>query len=562
MLSPLTLATLLLGAPAAPAAFTPQDLWAAWPEARFVRTPAPCLRPEALGRELTALVARHAEAREQGLLALEQVGRSFEGRPIRLLTVGRGPKRVLLWSQMHGDEPSATPALLDLAHWLLSRRDEPQARALLEGATLLMVPMLNPDGAERYERRNAQGIDVNRDALNLATPEGRLLKTLRERYEPLLGFNLHDQNRRTGVGDTGRLASIALLAVAGDPQGTLTPGRARAKRVCSALLAALQPFIPGAVTRYDEDWSPRAFGDNLTKWGTPVVLIESGAPPPGGFEDLTRLNFVGLLSALHGLVRDDLAGHDPALYEGLLRNQDGGSADVVVRGGLLLQPASDTLFRADLAFDVRRSDRALAGCGADEPAPRSSLVEVGDARLLATRREVDAADRLLVAPFTVAIESADLRAWLDVAALESLARLGVGTLLAYVWPEDERVLAALEQAPPGAPRPRLLRRDARAGVARPMLRLERRPTTPASSDVQAFIAALGAASTLARVGHGLDPLALLGGLGALGEARFAPGRPASFLVLRPPADGPLTLERTRLEAIWLDGQEVPARPTH
>jgi hypothetical protein len=141
---------------------------------------------------------------------------------------------------MHGDEPSATPALLDIAEFLLSSPD-PAAAALLDGATLLLVPMLNPDGAERYARRNVQGIDINRDALTLATPEGRLLKALRDRFEPELGFNLHDQSRRTTVGATGRLATVALLAVAGDEEETMTPGRARARRVCAAIAATTSP---------------------------------------------------------------------------------------------------------------------------------------------------------------------------------------------------------------------------------------------------------------------------------------------------------------------------------
>src|SRR5204862_544126 len=141
--------------------------------------------------------------KHRGRLRLEEIGASVEGRAIHLLTVGDGPRRVLLWSQMHGDEPSATPALLDLADYLLSRKDDAAARRLLAGATLLMIPMLNPDGAERYERRNAQGIDINRDALNLATPEGRLLKAIRDRHQPELGFNLHDQNRRATVGEAG-----------------------------------------------------------------------------------------------------------------------------------------------------------------------------------------------------------------------------------------------------------------------------------------------------------------------------------------------------------------------
>ena len=44
---------------------------------------------------------------------------------------------------------------------------------ILSSLTLYIVPMLNPDGAARFQRRNAQQIDVNRDALSLQTPEGR-----------------------------------------------------------------------------------------------------------------------------------------------------------------------------------------------------------------------------------------------------------------------------------------------------------------------------------------------------------------------------------------------------
>ncbi len=162
----------------------PLTAWDAWPSARYVRTPAPCLRNAELMERIDLLETRHA-----GRLRTEQVGQSVEGRPIRLLQLGSGARRVLLWSQMHGDEPSATPALLDLADYLLSRAEEPDARSVLEGTTLLMIPMLNPDGAERYSRRNAQGIDVNRDALNIATPEGRILKSVRDRFEPVMGFS-------------------------------------------------------------------------------------------------------------------------------------------------------------------------------------------------------------------------------------------------------------------------------------------------------------------------------------------------------------------------------------
>ena len=62
---------------------------------------------------------------------------------------------------------------------------------------------------------------------------------------------------------------------------------------------ALEPFASGQIGRYDDEFEVRAFGDNLTLWGTPVVLIETGAFPaatPDPF--LVRLNFVGIVAAL------------------------------------------------------------------------------------------------------------------------------------------------------------------------------------------------------------------------------------------------------------------------
>ncbi|MBI3765534.1 MAG: peptidase M14, partial [Ignavibacteriales bacterium] len=42
------------------------------------------------------------EKKSAGLLHIRSVGQSFEGRPIRLATIGNGKTTILLWSQMHG----------------------------------------------------------------------------------------------------------------------------------------------------------------------------------------------------------------------------------------------------------------------------------------------------------------------------------------------------------------------------------------------------------------------------------------------------------------------------
>src|SRR5687768_2218269 len=43
-------------------------------------------------------------------LEVDVIGRSLMGREIRSITFGTGPTKVLLWSQMHGDEATASMA--------------------------------------------------------------------------------------------------------------------------------------------------------------------------------------------------------------------------------------------------------------------------------------------------------------------------------------------------------------------------------------------------------------------------------------------------------------------
>ena len=199
-------------APAAPPAApgpAPADLARVW-DAEHVSSPLSPLVDHA------EVVRRLEEVRTAApdLFAVETIGQSLEGRSINHVTLGRGPFPVLLWSQMHGDEPSATSALFDFFEYVRRHRDEPTVSRFLDALTIHVVPMLNPDGTARFTRRNVQSIDINRDALLLQTPEGQLLKALRDRLSPRIGFNLHNQNWRTSVGRPPKPASISLLSVA------------------------------------------------------------------------------------------------------------------------------------------------------------------------------------------------------------------------------------------------------------------------------------------------------------------------------------------------------------
>ncbi|MBZ4410199.1 peptidase M14 [Myxococcus sp. XM-1-1-1] len=363
----------------------PHALAERWDQVHLASLPvAPLVRHADVERHLKDLKARSPD-----FFRLEVVGHSVEGRALHHVALGTGSRHVLLWSQMHGDEPTATTALLDLLEYLRTHRDEPWVARLLSTLTLHAVPMLNPDGAERFQRRNAQGIDINRDALALQTPEARTLKKLRDELQPFIGFNLHNQGWRHGVGDTGRPASISVLAAAFDKARSDNSGRLLAKKVCAVIRDAVETLAPGQVGRYDDSFESRAFGDNMTRWGTPSVLIETGAwtslPPD---EPLVRLNFVALATALDALASGRAEAADVSRYESIPQNESSGMVHLLLRG-IGLFGADGRSFTGDVGIAVNRAVRAkgkkrvLAHVG--------KIEELGDLRVLGAVETVDGA---------------------------------------------------------------------------------------------------------------------------------------------------------------------------
>lgn len=294
-------------------------------------------------------------ALESGRARVTRLGESAEGRAINAVTVGSGPTRVLLWSQMHGNESTATMSLADLIHWFAAAPETDALRGHLEERlTVVMIPMLNPDGAERFIRENAFGVDINRDARRTATPEGLILKSVRDSIQPDFGFNLHDQGTHT-AGDDGPLVAIALLAPAADEERSWGPLRQRARGVAAVIAEALGPDLGARIARYDDAFSPRAFGDNMQLWGTSTVLIESGileGDPQK--QELRRLNVVALLSAFQTIADGLEEGGDTAAYDRLPMNRSIEYPLLVLGGQLVLAGAAP--IRADIA--IRYDDSA------------------------------------------------------------------------------------------------------------------------------------------------------------------------------------------------------------
>ena len=87
------------------------------------------------------------------VIGKRKIGESVQGRPIRAWHLGeRGEKRVVLIATMHGNEPATRRILTSL-------RDGPK----IHGLNLWVVPVYNPDGLAHHTRKNAHGVDLNRN---------------------------------------------------------------------------------------------------------------------------------------------------------------------------------------------------------------------------------------------------------------------------------------------------------------------------------------------------------------------------------------------------------------
>lgn len=318
---------------------------------------------------------------------VNEVGRSAQGREIFQIEWGKGPKKVFMWSQMHGDEPTATPALFDMFTILQKNRDKDWVKAIENSVTIRAVPMLNPDGAEVFQRRSSQGIDINRDARNLVTPEARLLKSLRNAWQPEIGFNLHNQQALTTAGFTNKQAAISFLVVFGDEAKTLTPGLERNRRLVVAMNQAISQFMPGHVGRYGDEWTPSAFGDSFSEWGTPVILIETGALHGKDEPFLVKMNFISFLTSMKLLADGGFSDFNPNDYELIPNNTSGRVVNFMFRNATVIdrtKPTNPLTTTGDLAIVLERR-RA-------EQLQPTRIRQVGPALTIAGLDEYDATE--------------------------------------------------------------------------------------------------------------------------------------------------------------------------
>jgi hypothetical protein len=251
--------------------------------------------------------------------------------------------------------------------------------------------MLNPDGAERYQRFNAQGIDINRDWRRQATPEGRTLLRAATTLKPQFGFNLHNQNARTTVGRPPLQAAVSVLAPSPDNTRKESPSMQSAKRMCTCFVEAVRPFATNMISRYDDTYEPRAFGDGIQSLGVATMLVEAGGWHEADVEPMTRLHFHGLVSTLHAIATDKYLAADAKVYEDLPESNSSRLGDCYITKAQVLDAKVAEPFVADLLIDqthsaklwmTDRRDGKIIDLGDVPPAPAFVTINAADSVVL------------------------------------------------------------------------------------------------------------------------------------------------------------------------------------
>lgn len=271
-------------------------------------------------RRALARIARDSDGR----VRLGVIGRSNEGRALRLATVGHGDTRLLYVTQQHGDEPLGTPAAVR-ALWALGVPSTAWHRWLLNRVTIDIVVQANPDGAVRNQRYNhdptasgdyAQpgvGYDINRFHNPLTpigdnpVPESRAILRWWHATHPRIVIDYHMQGRY--LQPDGRETTASILWPTSPLAGSaaVTTSRQLAVRNYDAMT-----YLAGAnVTRYPggdyEGIARNAYGI----LGSASLLVELSALPADQVEFQIRTAFVSMVATAQGAADGSLWRADP-----------------------------------------------------------------------------------------------------------------------------------------------------------------------------------------------------------------------------------------------------------
>ncbi len=310
---------------------------------------------------------------------LLQIGTSTLGKPVYMVSLGKGKTKVLAWSQMHGNESNGTHALLDLIETFALHPEFEEI--IFQNISLDFIVMLNPDGAAKWTRNNALDIDLNRDFHQQASKEFRILKKIFDQGNYHYGLNLHEQ-RTIFTTDGVHPATLSFLAPSENTERTVTTTRKKAMAVIAEIYRQMKPLLPNGIGRYTDEFYPTSVGDNFTRLKMPTILFEGGHFPDDYKREHTRkLYTLALYHALLAIASLQGTTEGYELYYEIPENQET-HYDIIYRNVKL-----NTDF--ECVMDIAVQYQELIKPGDDEISFIPIVKEVGDCKKKKGWKEID-----------------------------------------------------------------------------------------------------------------------------------------------------------------------------
>lgn len=313
---------------------------------------------------------------------IREVGRSTNGLPIYAMNFGTGNIKVAAWSQMHGNESTATLAMLDFLFSL--NNNQTQLEDLKSEITLDFIFMLNPDGSKIWTRRNILNIDLNRDYNQEATLEIKVLKKFLSTGNYDYALNLHDQ-RTIFSTNSIHPATLSFLSPAENSEREVTDTRKKAMAVIASIFNELKTDLPSRIGRYNDEFYPNSVGDNLTAAGTPTILFEGGHYEDDYLRTTTRKFYtIALFQALEAMINLNGSNENFESYFNIPENKES-HYDIIYRNVKL---NTDFPCILDVAVQLREEYK-----GENEIVFTPIVVEVGDVGKKKAWKEIDCTGR-------------------------------------------------------------------------------------------------------------------------------------------------------------------------
>ncbi|AXO79143.1 peptidase M14 [Olleya aquimaris] len=307
--------------------------------------------PKIFGRYITLKDLTPLMDKLSDVFTIDCIGQSVLSKNIYSITLGKGPKKILMWSQMHGNESTTTKACFDLLNTLYDGR----LISVLDKCTIKIIPMLNPDGSEAYTRLNANQVDLNRDAQALTQPESQVLQDCYTAFKPDFCLNLHGQRTLFSAGQTNNIATLSFLSPAADVDRSLTLARKQAMEIINAINQTLQLDLPDQIGRYDDGFNINCVGDTFQNLNTPTVLFEAGHYKDDyKREEVRRFVYKSLVVTLNYIANHDVTGDN---YQDYFKIPENGKLfyDIIIKNAQF----DNGVFDIGINYQERLVDKQL-----------------------------------------------------------------------------------------------------------------------------------------------------------------------------------------------------------